>query len=75
MKKEPSFGTPPGVWTYFLFFLEKKTKSIRLCSKFYVKAATILLSKCTSLLLRIKPVHQNWRHLLKSFRKGARSKG
>ena len=48
-------------WSLPLRFI-KKTKSIRFCTKFYVKAATILRSKCTSLMLRSKPVEQNWRH-------------
>ena len=49
--------------------LEKNTKSIKFCTKIYVKVATILRSKCTSFLLRTKPVQHNWRHFLKSFRK------
>ena len=59
---QPFFGN-------FLLFLEKKTKSIRFCTKFYAKAAIFLPCNCTSLLLCSKPVQQNWRHFLKSFRK------
>ena len=46
----------------FLLFLEEKTKSIRFSTEFYVKAALFLRFKCTSLLLRSKPVQRNWRH-------------
>ena len=46
---QPFFG-------HFLSFLGEKTKSIRFYTKFYVKAAKFLRSKCTSLLLRCKPV-------------------
>ena len=46
---EPFFG-------HLLFLLEKKTKSIRSCTKFYVKVATVLRPKCSSLLLRRKLV-------------------
>ena len=45
---QPFFGL-------FLWFLEEKTTSIRFCTKFYVKVAEFLQSKCTSLLLRSKP--------------------
>ena len=59
---QPFFG-------HFLLFLEENTKSIRFCTKFYVKAAIFLQSNCTSLLLCRKPAQRNWRHYLKSFRK------
>ena len=49
-------------FNHFLLILEKKPKSIRFCTKFYVKAVTILRSKCTSLLLCSKPVQPNRGH-------------
>ena len=54
---------------HLLFLLEKKTKSIRFCTKFYLKVATILRAKWSSLLLGSKPVQQNQLHFLKSFGK------
>ena len=51
-----------AIFGNFLLFLEKKTKSIRFCTKFYAKAGIFLPSNCTSLLLRSKPVQRNWRH-------------
>ena len=44
---------------HFVLFLEEKTKSIRFCTEFYVKAAIVLRSKCTSLLPRNKTVQRN----------------
>ena len=41
-----------AIFGHFLLFLEEKTKSIRFGTKFYLKAATFLQSKYTSLLLR-----------------------
>ena len=59
---EPFFG-------HLLFLLEKKTKSIRFCTKFYVKVPTIFRPKCSGLLLQGKPVQRNLRHFFNSFRK------
>ena len=59
---EPFFG-------YLLFLLEKKTKSIRFCTKFYKKLDKILGPNCSSLLLRSKSVQRNQLHFQKSFRK------
>ena len=54
---------------HLLFLLEKKTKSIRFCTKFYVKVAINWLPKYSSLMLHSKPVQRNQRQFLKSFRK------
>ena len=59
---QPFFG-------HLLFLLQKKNQSIRFCTKFYAKVATILRPKCASLLLRRKPVQRNRRHFKNSFTK------
>ena len=39
-----------------IVFRKKRTKFLRFCNKFQVKSAKCLSSKCTKLLLRLKPV-------------------
>ena len=64
---QPCFGN-------FLLLLEKRTKFIKLCTKFHVKQANFLPFKCTSLLLHRKPIQQNRLHFFKNFRNSACSK-
>ena len=57
------------VFGYFLSLLQRKTNIIKFYTKFWIKKATFLASRYTSLLLRSKPVQQNWLRFLKNFRK------
>ena len=56
-------------WGDFLLPLEQKTNFIKICTKFGVKQAIILLSECTSLLLRSKPQQRSCLHFFKIFKK------
>ena len=44
----------------FWSLLQRKTKYIKFWTKFWIKHAKSLSSRCTSLLLRRKPLQQNW---------------
>ena len=54
--------------SHFLLVLEAGSKLVKFYTKFWVKRARFLASTCTSLLLRSKPVQQNYRHFLKVFK-------
>ena len=56
-------------WGDFLLPLEQKTNFIKICTKYGVKQAIILLSECTSLLLSSKPVQRNCLQFFKIFKK------
>ena len=55
-------------WSVLLAF-RKKTRFIKLCTKFQVKQAKFLPSKFTSLLLRRKSVQGNCLHFFKHLKK------
>ena len=64
----------PDYFSFSLFCtlpvaLEEKTKFIKICTEFRVKQANILPPKCTSFLLRSKPVRRNCLHFFKIFKK------
>ena len=52
---------------HFLWVLEARSKLILFYTKFWVNRARLLASKCTSLLLRSKPVQWNYRHFFLRF--------
>ena len=54
-----------AIFDHFLLPLEEKTNFIKFCTKFHVKQADFLTSKCTSLLLGSKPVQRNYLHFFK----------
>ena len=54
---------------HFLSLLERKTKFINFCTKFWIKKVKFLPSKCTSLLLRSKPVQKNCLRFFRNFTK------
>ena len=59
---QPFFG-------HFLSLLERRTNFIKFWTKFWIKQMKLLPSRCTSLLLCIKPVQQNWLRFFKKFKK------
>ena len=63
---QPFFG-------HSLLLFEIKTKFIKLCTNFQIKQTTFFPSKCNSLLLCRKPVHQNCLHFFKNFKKIVRA--
>ena len=68
-----SIGVFPDYFSFSYFlaisFLEKKIKFIKFCTKLHVKQARFFLFKCTSLLLRGKPVQRNCLLFFKNFKK------
>ena len=52
---------------HFLSDLERKTKFIKIWTKFQIKQVKFLPPRYTSLLLRSEPVQQNWLRFLKNF--------
>ena len=54
---------------HFLSLLEHKTKFIKFWTKFRIKQVQFLPSRCTSLLLRNKPVQRNRLRFSKKFQK------
>ena len=57
-----------AIFGFFLSLLDSTTKFIKLCTKSLVKQANFLPCKCTSLLLRIKPVQRYYLHIFKNFK-------
>ena len=58
---------------YFLPLLKRKTKFFKYWTKFGIKEAKVLPSRCSSLLPRRKPVQQNWQRFFKIFWKIVRA--
>ena len=55
--------------------LEKKTKFIRICTDFRMKQSIFLPPKCTSFLLRSKPLQWSCLHFFNIVKNSARTKG
>ena len=62
-----------AIFGYFLSLLERKTKSIKFWTKFWIKQLNFLSSKCTSLRLLSKPVQRNWVRFFKNLKKTVRA--
>ena len=56
------------IFSIFLLFSDIKTKFIKFGTKLWVNQVNFLPSKCTSLLLRSKPVQRIYLHTFKSFK-------
>ena len=57
-----------AIFGHFLLLLELKTKFIKFWTKLSIKQVNFLPFRCTSLLLRTKPVQRNWLHFFKTLR-------
>ena len=62
-------------FVHFLSLFQIKTKFIKFCTKFFEKPTTFFPSKCTSLLLRSKPVQRNCLRFFKNFKNSTCCKG
>ena len=62
-------GTPQHSTASKLAVIELKIMFIKFCNKFWIKQVQFLQSRCTSLLLRSKPVQQNCLRFLENFKK------
>ena len=56
------------IFSIFLLFSDIKAKIIKFGTKFWVNQANFFPSKCTSLLLRSKPVRRSYLHTFKNFK-------